>query len=103
MIRVGLLTATSTAMLGISGAAASDYQVLYAFQGPFSGDGAEPWGLPAMDSHGNLFGTTMLGRTFNHGAVYELRHTTAGWKETVLYSFHAAGDGWLLDGGVILD
>lgn len=43
---------------------------------------------------GNLYGTTVEGGTHNiDGTVFELKHTTKGWTETILHSFGASGDG----------
>jgi uncharacterized repeat protein (TIGR03803 family) len=52
-------------------AAARDYtvKVLYSFYGP---NGTNPYGIPALDSAGNLYGTTALGGTNNSGVVFEV-------------------------------
>ena len=58
--------------------------------------GAGPMGGLAIDSSGNLYGTTSLGGTINcppqHqacGVVFELSPTKGGgWKETTLHSFN---------------
>jgi uncharacterized repeat protein (TIGR03803 family) len=43
---------------------------------------------------GNLYGTTTEGGTLDvDGTVFELKHTTKGWKEAILHSFGASGDG----------
>jgi len=82
--------------------------VLYNFC-PSSGcaDGSEPGGLLAMDSSGNLFGSTTYGGSGGSspfgGTAFKLNtsHT-----ESVLYNFCSAGscsDGEYPIGGVILD
>ena len=56
-------------------------------------DGAYPVGSLVMYK-GNLYGTTIEGGTDNiDGTVFELKHTTKGWSETILHSFGAIGDG----------
>ena len=57
-------------------------------------DGAGPEGSLAIDSKGNLYGTTFSGGANNNGVVYELSPGTEGtWTETILYSFGAAASG----------
>jgi uncharacterized repeat protein (TIGR03803 family) len=48
-----------------------DYKerVLYSFLGP---NGTNPYGIPVLDSTGNLYGTTALGGTSNSGVVFEV-------------------------------
>ncbi|HKV82551.1 MAG TPA: choice-of-anchor tandem repeat GloVer-containing protein [Candidatus Sulfotelmatobacter sp.] len=56
-------------------------------------DGAYPVASLVM-YRGNLYGTTVEGGTDNiDGTVFELKHTTKGWTETILHSFGASGDG----------
>jgi uncharacterized repeat protein (TIGR03803 family) len=72
------------------------------------GDGKNPYGGVAFDSHGNLDGTTVAGGSGGPcasdgcGVVYQLniRH---GRKETVLHSFTAGNDGFGPGGGVAFD
>jgi uncharacterized repeat protein (TIGR03803 family) len=42
---------------------------------------------PILDTTGNLYGTTERGGTRAAGTVYQLRHTSDGWKESVLHDF----------------
>ncbi len=79
-------------------------KVLYSFC-PASGcpDGSTPWGNLALDSKGNLYGTTQEGGSQGSGTVFKV--TPAG-VETVLYSFcqqTLCTDGSHPLGGVILD
>jgi len=56
-------------------------------------DGAYPVASLVMYK-GNLYGTTVEGGTDSiYGTVFELKHTTKGWTETILHSFGASGDG----------
>jgi uncharacterized repeat protein (TIGR03803 family) len=56
-------------------------------------DGAYPVASLLM-YRGNLYGTTVEGGTDNiDGTVFELKHTTKGWTETILHSFGTSGDG----------
>jgi uncharacterized repeat protein (TIGR03803 family) len=62
--------------------------VLYSFCSQTScTDGLGPAAGLIMDGAGNLYGTTESGGSQNHGTVYRLAPTSAGWSETVLYSF----------------
>ena len=68
--------------------------VLYEFTG--TADGNEPFAGLAIDSSGNLYGTTYQGGVHFRGVVYELSPTASGfWKETVIHAFQgfAARDG----------
>jgi uncharacterized repeat protein (TIGR03803 family) len=55
------------------------------------GDGYAPYGGLALDSAGNLFGTTDLGGR-GGGTVFELTRGSTGWTETVLYYFCSVAD-----------
>ena len=70
-------------------------------------DGYAPCGSLAIDSKGNLYGTTLNGGTNGTGTVYELSPPAEGgttWTETILYNFGAAGsnDGYNPVAGVTL-
>jgi uncharacterized repeat protein (TIGR03803 family) len=53
-------------------------------------DGARPEAKVVFDSAGNLFGTTVTGGTYDHGAVFELSPAQGGgWNEQLLYSFRS--------------
>jgi uncharacterized repeat protein (TIGR03803 family) len=58
--------------------------VLYQFSG--STDGSTPSSGLIMDSAGNLYGTTAYGGASGSGTVFELKHSNAGWTESVLAS-----------------
>jgi uncharacterized repeat protein (TIGR03803 family) len=66
--------------------------------------GDQPNGL-AIDSKGNLYGTTSQGGANNTGVVFELSHGSSGWTETILHNFGPSegGDGATPLSGVILD
>lgn len=79
--------------------------VLHSFTG--NSDGANPFihcaGL-AVDSLGNLYGTTVAGGVDNAGIVFKLTPQTSGaWTETILYTFKGGNDGFRPRAGVILD
>jgi len=75
---------------------------LYAFSG--GSDGAVPYGGVALDSHGNLYGTTGFGGANGFGTVFEVTTNGSGWSETVLHSFDTISeDGESPFAGVVLD
>jgi uncharacterized repeat protein (TIGR03803 family) len=58
-------------------------------------DGGGPFAGVILDAAGNLYGTTEGGGTYDVGTVYEVKHTSSGWKEQVLHSFDNNGkDGY---------
>jgi len=70
------------------------------------GDGSWPPNAPlAMDSLGNLYGTTENGGNRGGGTVYELAsppHYSGAWRETILYSFDDDSEG-NFPAGVVTD
>ena len=74
--------------------ASGDWQetILHDF-GSFKNDGTEPGGGVTLDAKGNVYGTTTYGggscsvSSLGCGTVFELRPTTTGWKEAILYRF----------------
>jgi uncharacterized repeat protein (TIGR03803 family) len=53
-----------------------------------SNDGQYPIGGVALDSKGNIYGTTMLGGAHQGGIVFELSRASNGsWHEDILHSF----------------
>jgi uncharacterized repeat protein (TIGR03803 family) len=63
-------------------------KVLHSFTGT-NGDGSAPYGGVALDTAGNIYGTTSEGGDFSFGTVFELSPTASGsWTETVLISFN---------------
>lgn len=72
--------------------------VLHSFTG--SGDGELPEGSLIMDQHGNLYGTTTGGGTYDFGTVFKL---DPSGNETILYSFTGGDDGLAPVGGLVMD
>jgi len=75
-------------------------------------DGYWPWAGVALDSDGNIYGTTSHGGSFWHGTVFELSpqggsfsapEGSGSYKETILHNFHGAADGCHILSGVVLD
>ena len=71
--------------------------VLYTF-GNYPG-GANPYGTPALDSDGNLYGTTFEGGGANVGVVFEW--SSSGYR--ILHDFAGGSDGANPYAGVTLD
>jgi uncharacterized repeat protein (TIGR03803 family) len=84
-------TALCALLAGVAGAAhgATREKDLVTFNGT---DGSTPQGALIADAKGNLYGTTSYGGG-HCGNVFELSHTSGGWKETVLYNFTCGADG----------
>lgn len=76
--------------------------VIYSFTGGVDGDGGT--GSLAIDSDGNIYGTTGAGGANDEGVVFKLTPSQQGtWTETVLYNFTGGSDGLAPFGGVILN
>jgi uncharacterized repeat protein (TIGR03803 family) len=75
--------------------------VLHNFAGGTT-DGCYPFGTPAMDTKGNVYGTTEECGSSNYGTVWKV---SKKGTETVLHSFAGGdeGDGARPDAGVIID
>jgi uncharacterized repeat protein (TIGR03803 family) len=85
-----------------AGRASGGERVLYNFSGGNDGGNAAT-GL-AIDGHGNLFGTTVIGGTLTCGSVFELTpQASPPWQETVLYNFDCYATGKSPHGGVTFD
>jgi uncharacterized repeat protein (TIGR03803 family) len=78
---------------------------VYAFGGTQASSGCLPTSALALDSAGNLYGTTMSGGARGRGTVYQLTPGTASspTRYTVLHRFLGGADGNLPLGGVVLD
>jgi len=77
---------------------------LYSFCPTSCLDGDEPTSPLTWDPSGNLYGATEGGGKGNLGVVFQLEHTSSGWKEHVLHNFPAyTGDGFPPSSGLTLD
>ena len=71
-----------------------NFTTLYAFQGQPDANG--PYGGLIADANGNLYGTTYYGGASGAGTIFKVgpaANATAGWRDTVLYSFQGGSDG----------
>jgi uncharacterized repeat protein (TIGR03803 family) len=76
-------------------------KVLHNFTGP---DGFQVHAGLTIDAAGNLYGTTVNGGSYGHGAVFEVSPTADGkWSGKVLHNFTGGSDGGVPYGGVVLD
>ena len=83
------------------GLKASTTEVIYSFAGEDDGEYTDT--DVAIDSAGNLYGTSVLGGEFGGGTVWQLSPAGGGWVHTVLYSFTGGADGGEPYKGVTLD
>ena len=105
-IRLGTLTRALPLLLvlgvlimaGALSQAQSNFTVIHTFTGP---DGAGPRSTPTLDTHGNLYGTT-LGGGMGFGLVYQLAHVNGSWILHPLYSLTYQSDGGDPNGGVTI-
>ena len=75
-------------------------KVLYSFG--TDADGAIPYAAVALDSAGNVLGTTSAGGSAGYGTVFELSKAHS-WAETVVYNFTNQNDGGVPYGGLTAD
>lgn len=103
--KIALLVAVFALPLGAW--SRTKYQVLHDFGA--SGDGVLPYGPPALDKKGNLYGVTTDGGTGSEcslgcGTVFELIPQANGtWQEELLHSFTAGSGGDSPWGGLVFD
>lgn len=69
-------------------AGAQTYSVLHNFGA--GQDGETPFAGLAIDAHGNLYGTTRYGGTYDDGMVFRLSPTQSGWLYSSLLQFNGA-------------
>jgi uncharacterized repeat protein (TIGR03803 family) len=89
--------------------------LIYEFQGKGGNDGESPNGGLVIDGQGNLYGVTayggtgdcvLLGVPAGCGTVYKLsppKQNGGAWKETILYSFPTAKQGYFPNGNLVFD
>jgi uncharacterized repeat protein (TIGR03803 family) len=67
-------------------------------------DGQKPGDGPiAINTRGDLYGTTQYGGKNDWGIVFELSPSGTNWKEKLLYNFADGNDGGVPVGGLLLD
>src|SRR5580704_14835934 len=71
------------------------HTVLYSFTG--GADGAEPYKGVTLDTHGNIYGTTVSGGGGSCeggcGVVFKLTNSGGTWTQTVIHQFTGGSDG----------
>ncbi|PYK41453.1 MAG: hypothetical protein DME60_03220 [Verrucomicrobia bacterium] len=92
---------TAILLLGISATQASTTEVIYSFAGDEDGEYTDT--DVAIDTAGNLYGSSVLGGDFGSGTVWQLAPSGNSWTHTVLYSFTGSADGAEPYKGVTLD
>jgi uncharacterized repeat protein (TIGR03803 family) len=76
-------------------------KVLYTFTG--GADGGRPIAEVTLDTHGNVYGTTLFSAGAGPGVVFELSRSGGRWKEIVLHSFAYGTDGQYPHAGMVFD
>ena len=74
--------------------------ILHTFQG--NNDGEYPSGTLAIDSAGDLYGTTMSGGLDTAGTVYELANSGSAYTYSQIYFFQSYPDGASPQAGLLL-
>jgi uncharacterized repeat protein (TIGR03803 family) len=100
-----LLLFTFTVWVLMSSAqATSEYRVLHAFD-PSKHDGGGLYDSLALDSKGNLYGTTSGGGQYGDGTVFELTpHSKSDWAETIIHDFNCKERvGCIPEAGLVFD
>jgi uncharacterized repeat protein (TIGR03803 family) len=77
------------------------YTIIHTF-GSSPNDGQIPGGYIALDSAGNIYGTTSYGGDNGDGTLFKLIPGKHSYSEQTLWNFDGT-DGWLPEGGVVMD
>jgi hypothetical protein len=106
-IKYALLAPLAFVFAFVITSSAQTYNAIWDFGPYLSADGSAPEGQIAMDSAGNIYGTTSeAGGIGDCGTVWELSPpTVAGgaWTETTIHTFSCTANGYYPLGGVTLD
>jgi uncharacterized repeat protein (TIGR03803 family) len=70
-----------------------NFTTIYDFAGPNGGFNPGPAANLALDSRGNIYGTTHLDGLYNFGSVFKLSPNGSGYTYTSLHDFTAGTDG----------
>jgi uncharacterized repeat protein (TIGR03803 family) len=99
----GIPTLSAGTVFEISPASAGVWTetVLYEFQS--NRDGANPTGEVIFDQAGNLYGTANNSGEFGGGGVFRLTPSSAGWTETMIFSFTDGDNGCGPTGNIVFD
>ncbi len=77
-------------------------KVIYTFSAA-GADGADPSGGITIAADGTMYSTTPDGGAFGAGAVFSLKKTSKGWKQTVIHSLTGSSDGGYPYEGLMMD
>ena len=91
MKRSSVCTLLLLAAFATSHAWASQFKVIYTFQG--GKDASAVQSQMISDAAGNLYGTSQFGGANGLGTVFKLSNSGGTWTETILYSFAGGTDG----------
>ncbi len=101
-----IVCAAFLSLVGVTSAYAQTESVIHSFRSTSVFDGVSPFGGIAAGKSGALYGTTVSGGKFSHGAVYKLSPPAApggAWRQSILYPFTGAYDGSSPMGSLVLN
>jgi uncharacterized repeat protein (TIGR03803 family) len=77
-------------------------KVIYTFSAT-GADGSNPSAAMVIAKDGTMYSTTPGGGAYSAGAIFSLKKTAKGWKETVIHSINYPSEGGFLYDGLMID